>query len=530
MNMNMSTGMRVIRTLALLEARVRLRRASTLATLFAVVALSWLMVSDPAAGQTLMAIGGARVRYTSAMLALGSAAQASLLFALAGFYLLRGRMLEDQRAGLGGVIGASALGGPAFVLGRWCGGVLYLLALIGASMATVLACHLVRGEGPIELGVYLSTYLVVLGPMALFTAGCAVLWESWAPLMGKRGDLLYFIVWAGQMAMLPAATQGPVAATLPFDFSGMSAVIAALSAHVDIQNMSLGIADFDPKLAPLTLPSSPSLLLLRADIVAVRAISALLAFLPLCLALALFHRFSPDRVKAARAGARRSPLAVLDGWLRPLSRLAQPLFGLAARLPGIPGAALADVALTLGTAPTAIALLLAAQVPALVLPAAKLAPLVLACVAFWGVLVSDLSTRDGEAGCAVLGSAVPGGAARRYWRQLAATLLLGLMFTGVAALRLAAADPLRALALLGGLFALAAFATMLGRTSGSARLFLVLFLFGLYMGVQIHNVPMADVVGFHGSATMMSVLAWSTMGAVAAWAGHLWNRRPAQFA
>jgi hypothetical protein len=526
MNMNMSTGMRVIRTLALLEARVRLRRASTLATLFAVVALSWLMVSDPAAGQTLMAIGGARVRYTSAMLALGSAAQASLLFALAGFYLLRGRMLEDQRAGLGGVIGASALGGPTFVLGRWCGGVLYLLALVGASMATVLACHLVRGEGPIELGVYLSTYLVVLGPMALFTAGCAVLWESWAPLMGKRGDLLYFIVWAGQMAMLPAVTQGPVATTLLLDFSGMSAVIAALSAHVDIQNMSLGIADFNPKLAPLTLPAS----LWRGDILGVRAASALLAFLPLCLALRLFHRFSPDRVKAARAGTRRSPLAVLDGWLRPLSRLAQPLFGLAARLPGIPGAALADVALTLGTAPTAIALLLAAQVPELVLPAAKLAPLVLACVAFWGVLVSDLSTRDGEAGCTVLGSAVPGGAARRYWRQLAATLLLGLMFTGVAALRLAAADPLRALALLGGLFALAAFATMLGRTSGSARLFLVLFLFGLYMGVQIHNVPMADVVGYHGSATMMSVLAWSAMGAVAAWAGHLWNRRPAQLA
>jgi len=519
-------NMHIVRTLALLEARVRLRRTSTLVTLLAVAALSWLIVVDPAGGQTLMAIGGARVRYTSSMLALGSAAQASLLFALAGFYLLRGRMAEDQRSGLGGVIGASALGGRAFVLGRWCGGVLYLLALIGASMATVLACHLVRGEGPVELDVYLSTYLVVLGPMALFTAGCAVLWESWAPLMGKRGDLLYFVVWAGQMGMLPAVTQGPVAATLPFDFSGMSAVIAALSAHVDIHNMSLGIADFDPKLTPLTLPASPSLLLLRADIVAMRAASALLAMLPLWLALGLFHRFSPDRVKAARAGTRRSPLAVLDAWLRPLARLAQPLFGLAARLPGVPGQAMADVALTLGTAPTAIALLLAAQLLALVLPTAMLAPLVLACVAFWGVLVSDLSTRDFDAGSAVLGTAVPGGAARRYWRQLAATLLLGLMFTGVAALRLLAAEPLRALALPGGLFALAAFATMLGRTSGSARTFLVLFLFGLYMGIQIHHVPMADVIGFHGTATLMSVLAWSAMGAVAACAGHLWNRRP----
>jgi len=58
----------------------------------------------------------------------------------------------------------------------------------------------------------------------------------------------------------------------------------------------------------------------------------------------------------------------------------------------------------------------------------------------------------------------------------------------------------------------------------------VLFLFGLYMGVQIHNVPMADVVGFHGTATLTSVLAWSALGAIAACAGYLWNRRPAQLA
>jgi hypothetical protein len=41
-----------LRTLALLEARLRLRRLSTLVTLLAVVALSWLMISDPAGGYT----------------------------------------------------------------------------------------------------------------------------------------------------------------------------------------------------------------------------------------------------------------------------------------------------------------------------------------------------------------------------------------------------------------------------------------------------------------------------------------------
>jgi hypothetical protein len=510
-----------VRTLALLEARVRLRRLSTLVTLLVVVAISWLVISDPAGGHTLISAGSARVRYTSSALALGSASQATLLFALAGFYLLRGRIGEDLRSGLGGVIGASQASNALCVIGRWCGGVLYLAALVGAFMATVLVCHAVRGEGPIEPLVYLQTYVLVLGPMALFTASCAMLFDGWAPLMGKRGDLLYFLLWVGQMAMLPAVTEsaGPPSA-IPVDFSGMSAIVTAFSKHLDIHKIMLGIGDFDPKLAPITLPSW----MWDGATVAIRCITALLACLPLLLAVRLFHRYSPDHVKPARSRARRSPLALLNGWLRPLARLAQPLFALSTRLPGIAGQALADVALTLASAPAAIALLLLAQILALALDVHALAPLALACVACWGVLVSDLPTRDGDAGCALLGAAVPGGSARRYWRQLAASLLLGLMFTGVAMLRLATSDPLRAAALLAGVCALAALASLLGRTSGTGRTFLVLFLLGLYIGIQINNVPLADMVGFHGTATPASVLAWLGVGMAAAWGGHLWNR------
>jgi hypothetical protein len=392
----------IIRTVALLDARVRLRRASTLVTLLAVVAVSWLMIGNPADGSTLIAVRGARVLYTSAALALGSASLATLLFAIAGFYLLRGRMADDQRSGLGGVIGASTAGGRVFVLGRWCGSMLYLLALIGAFMATVLACHLVRGEGPVEPLVYLGTCCIVLLPMALFAASCATLCDSWAPLMGKAGDLLYFLLWTGQIGMLSSLKAGVVASALPFDFMGMSAIIAALGAHVDIHDsLMLGMADFDARLAPLMLPAWPW----TPQILAMRALTALLACVPLGLALLVCHRFSPDRVKPALVRTRRSPLALVNGWLRPLARLAQPLFALAARLPGIAGQATADVALTLGSAPSSIALLLAAQVAALALDARLLAPLLLACVACWGVLASELSTRDGDAGCAMLGAA-----------------------------------------------------------------------------------------------------------------------------
>lgn len=517
----MNATFAVIRALALVEARVRLRRLSTLVTLLGVVALSWFMISDPADGLTLIAVRGARVLYTSAALALGSAALAALVLALAGFYLLRGRAAEDLRSGAGAVIGASRNGGVPFVLGRWCGGVLYLTALVAAFMATVLLCHVVRGEGRIQPRVYLQTYALVLGPMILFTAGCATLFDAWAPLMGKKGDLLYFFVWVGQMAMLPTVAGG-AATAVPFDFTGTSAVIAALAAHLDLgDSLMLGIADFQRDKAPLVLPTW----VWPASIAGARCVTALLALIPLLLALPLFHRFSPDRVKPGKARMRRSPLAVIDGWLRPLARVADPLFGLAARLPGIAGQALADVALTLAASPSAIALLLAAQLPALVLGAQALAPFALACVAYWGILVSDVATRDGDAALAGMGAAVPGGSARRYWRQFVATLVLGLMFTGVAALHLALVDPVRAAALLSGVFALAAFATLLGRTSGTSRTFLALFLLALYVSVNVSRGAWADIVGFHGNATATSSLAWAGLGALALLGGFLWNRR-----
>lgn len=200
---------------------------------------------------------------------------------------------------------------------------------------------------------------------------------------------------------------------------------------------------------------------------------------------------------------------------------------MAARLPGIAGQALGDVVLTLVAAPSAIALLLMAQVLALTLPTHALGGLLLAGVAYWGVLVSDLATRDAAAGCADLGAAVPGGAARRYWRQWMATVLLGLGFTAVAALRVAFAAPLMAAAPLAGVLALASLAQLLGQASGGGRAFLVLFLLTLMLVLNIDGVPLADLVGYHSVATPGSVLTWTGVALAAAAAGHAWNARTA---
>ena len=512
----------VLTTLARNEVRLRMRRSSTIVALLAVVAMSWAMIADPASGNALLVLGKARVLYTSSALALGSAVLAAFLFGLGGFYLVRGRMSEDIRSGAGGVIGATPVANSLFLAGRWLGGVAYLSALVGAFMLTMMALHLVRGDGPVQPLVYLQTYAVLLMPMIFFTVSCAILFDSVARLMGKGGDVLFFFVWVAQFTvMTQAGKAGADPFAMLFDFSGTGIAVLAIKAQLHTTNFQVGASAFDPALAPLVLPS----MLWSGQAMLVRTLSALAGLLPLLPAIALFHRYSPDKVNVSAARRRRSPLAVVNGLLRPVSVLARPLFALAARLPGMAGQVAGEVALSFAIAPSALLAAPALAIAALVVEARLLPAVLMAAAAFWGILVSDLSSRDYAAGTGDMTGAVGGGVARRYLRQYAATLVLGLVFTGAVALRWSFSAPHLALALLAGLAALGALASLFGRTSRSARLFVALFLFWFYVALNVRKVPRLDVVGFNGVADAASAAMYAAIAAAALAIGYAINRR-----
>jgi hypothetical protein len=461
------------------------------------------------------------VLYTSSALALGSASMAGVLFGLAGFYLVRGRAGEDLRSGIGGVIGATPVANAAFLAGRWLGAVAYLGLLVLAFMATMLALHALRGDGPIQVAVYLQAYALLLGPMILFAASSALLFDSWAPLMGKGGDILYFFLWMFQLSLGPQSMQAGAPGILAlFDFTGMAHAIAALAQHVDTAGLAIGSFEFDPNKAPRMLPQW----LFSLDAILDRSLACVLAALPALPAALLFHRFSPDRVKAGRARARRSPLALLNGWLRPLARTIQPLFALSARLPGAAGQALAELALMLAAAPAGIAALCIALAAGLLAPSESLPGILAGCVAFWGVFVSDITTRAHSAGCDELGAVAPGGPGLRFLRHWLAATVLGWAFMGLIALRWLSHDPVRSAAVVVGVAVLAAFACLLGRLARTPRLFLALFLFGLHVAINARQVPLLDVVGFNGAATAGSVTTLLAAGLAALGAGWAWSR------
>lgn len=502
----------LLKVMLLTELRLRMRRGGTLFAALALIVVTWLMIEDPSTGRALIVIDHVRVAYTSTCLATGSAMLAGMLFGLAGFYLVRGRMSEDLRLGAGAVIGATPVGNAVFLLGRWLGGVAYLCALMLAFLATMLVLHALRGEGPIEPTVYLRIFALQLLPLVLFVAGMALLFDAWSPLSGKGGDVLYFLIFLAQLtAGALASERGVASPMLLLDFAGLGTPITALRSVLDTSSLVIGGGDFDPARAPMLMPES----LWTAQLVLARVGCGVLALLPLIPAVLLFHRYAPDRV-TARAGASAgwSPLALANRALRPLARLTRPLFLLAARLPGVAGYALAVVALTLACNPAAILAVLALLVAGCVAPAHALGAVMAAAIAVWGIVVSDISVRDRQHDVDAMSACAPGGGTRRYVAHWLAACLLALVPAAPILLRWSLGQPLRAAALLTGVLALAAAASLLGNVSRTARTFLALYLFGFYVATQATKVAQLDVVGFNGAATGQSIVLQTLAGAI----------------
>ncbi len=514
--------MNAIQVLALNEVRLRLRRLSTLAALLAVVALCWIAIADPADGLTMMVIDKKRVLYTSQALAFGSAHIAGMLLGLAGFYLLRGRVADDLQSGMGAVIGATGASNALLVLGRWLGGVAYLMLFALAYLGSTLALHVLRGEGPVQLLVYLQTYALMLLPIISYAAGCAVLFDNIGPLVGKRGDLLFFFLWCMQFGALVGVTESPGAEwPMYFDFSGLSVAVNSLREHFETTDFTLGRSAFDPAGPTMVIPAA--LWTLKAW--GIRAATLALSLLLLAPAALFFHRYSPDRVRPRSARGNRL-LALADRMLRPAAVVVRPLPGLAMRIPGFAGEVLAEVALVLSMSPSAALALAAGTVAAAVAEPGVLPGVMTAAVAVWGVIVCGIVPRDWQNGADAMTGALPGGVVRRYLRQWAASLVLGLPLL-IVALRWSADAPIRAVAALAGVLALASAASLLGGLTRGSRLFLSLFLFTWYIALNSPKEAALDMVGFNGAASTGSAAAWLLAGCLAWAAGFVHSRRRA---
>lgn len=523
--MNVAAHLSMVAAVVGNEVRLRTRRLSTLVTVFVVMAITWMIIPNPLTGRSLVVVDKVRLLYNSQTLAIGSAILASFLFGLAAFYLVRGRTREDLRCGLGGVLAATPVGNIAFIFARWLGAVTYLGVLSLALMATMMVLQAIFNEAPIEPFSFLATYALLLMPTMLLAASIAVLCDACAPLMGKGGDVLYFVFWLGQFSALPSelakqkSSDGVLALV---DVSGLATMVHRFRALFHTEHFSVGGNSFDASRVPLVLTD-----FWTGEMVLLRIGCMLLMMLPLVVAALLFHRYSPDKVKAASVNTRATLWMFINRLLTPAPRLVRPLFALAARLPGFVGQALADTALTLTASPAGLVAMLVILLFGALAPQASLPGVLTAAVVCWGIVISDLAVRDFQSATEAMSAAVRGGATQRYARQLVVTFALGLLCTSTVLLRWLAEAPFRALVLVSGLFALSAAASLLGRLTRTGRTFLALFLFGVYLAANVHEVAWFDVVGFNGSANPASVTAQLVFGLAAGIFGYMVNQRKA---
>ncbi|WMW79291.1 hypothetical protein RF679_11595 [Undibacterium cyanobacteriorum] len=532
-HLNQNSAMRAywpsMKILIATELRLRARRWTTLFALFLMVMISWNIISDPASGVSMMVINHRRTLYTSSALALGSACLFGIIMLFAGFYLLRGRVAEDVRTGIGSLIGSSPIPNSVFLVSRWIAGVAYFMLLAYTGMFTVMVLQLVRGEPGLELWPYLQTYTLVYLPLACYVTGIAILFDSVPWLMGKLGDFLYFILWVAQMSLLtkiihPSGLAGEL--LFVFDFTGLMTAILNIQSYTSTSNFSLGGSSFDPALEPWRLPSN----LWTLKLALLRVGSALTALLPFWIGVRTFHRYSSDKIKLSQTRRRRNPIQMLNDWTRPLSFIAKPLMKVSVYLPNAIGQVIAEVALSLISAPILMIALIALNVLSLSVGLKELVVVQIFGVLAWGMLIADISTRDFQSGMESLTGVAKGGSTRRLVRHYCACVLLAFMFVGVSMTRLAASQFFFVEVMVLAIFAVSAMATALGCLTRNARPFLAVFLFWTYIASQATKIGIVDLFGYNHSATMSTVSLLAEMGGLSLLAlvvHHVWKSRKA---
>jgi len=520
-----SEGLGRIRAIVVADAKERLRRPSTAVAFLAICFIAYVWVPDPASGRALMVIDGSRVVYNSPAIALATAALGSFMLGLFGYYGVS-RSIGRDLDRTGAVIAATPVANWEYLVGKALGNLSFLTLLALGYMASSMAMQLVRSSEPLEPLVYCTHYAYLLPPALLFTSVVAVLFESVPGLSGKLGDVVFFFLWmtlvglaAALAGLSPAGGAQPL---LGLDVTGLGTVVHDLRSIVKTDSLSIGASSFDPGLEPYLFSG----LSFDSRGVLSRALALAVPIPLFLLAWWRFHRFDPARVRARGQGTGTGYLRSLQRLLRPLtSVLTGRLLAGVGRRPGLVGAVVADAALTLVGNPLGALALAGSFVISWIMPLPVLGsvglPVVFAAMA---LLVAGAAGRERRHGTEALVQASPHLRSLFLVWKLAAALALCLLFVGPAAARLALQDPGRATVLLGAAFFVAAAATALDVLTGSAKVFVVLFLSFWYLVLNDHGShPQLDFGGFYGTATAetaMTYLATSLALLIAAQAAH----------
>ncbi|MFY1687483.1 hypothetical protein [Plantactinospora sp. WMMB782] len=203
---------RVPGAIAVADFRERVRRPAYAMVLATAVGLGYLAVPAVDGHWVVFNMGDEyRGVYNSAYVGTVTALAGALWLAFAGFYVVRGAVVRDERTRVGELLAATPLSRPGYLLGKFLSNLLVLGSMLGVLAGTAVLMQLARGEDravdPVAL---LLPFGLLALPVLGVTAAAAVLFETVRPLRTGFGNIVWFFLAMFGMivAQLPDAPLG----------------------------------------------------------------------------------------------------------------------------------------------------------------------------------------------------------------------------------------------------------------------------------------------------------------------------------
>jgi hypothetical protein len=293
------TLLRALYAMARADFLERVRRYSFLVTLAATAWLGWLVVR----GQIILLLGEYYGEMNGAWAGTLVAVTLSTLVSMVGFWIVKGSVARDHDTRVGEILAATPMSKPMYTIGKTLSNFAVLGSIVGVLALAAPILVLAKGGGRIDAWATLSPFLLLALPMMAVVAALAVLFETFRPLSGGAGNVLWFFLWSAMFA-IPMTTESP-----RLDATGLllvreSAGVAAKSAYPDYDGgFSLTIGGGIRERLKGSFPWdgiewTPARLVDRVKWFGVALLVALLAAVP-------FDRFDASRTSQRRWGPRQ---------------------------------------------------------------------------------------------------------------------------------------------------------------------------------------------------------------------------------
>lgn len=194
----MRKTLRALFHLALADVLERTRRYSFLLMTAATLYLAYAIGS----GDLILRLGSWVGVMNSAWVGGMVATTAIIILSLFGFYLVKNTIERDMLTGVGQIIAATPVTKTMYLLGKWLSNLAVLSALLGIlALSAVVMQVAAHGPHGLHILIVLEPFLMLGLPAMSCVAALALLFEIVPGLRGGGGNVLYFFVWSGMVAV-----------------------------------------------------------------------------------------------------------------------------------------------------------------------------------------------------------------------------------------------------------------------------------------------------------------------------------------